>query len=146
MWLWDILVLETLGPWDLGTLGPLSFSTTSSYFSYLLLSFPEMDQDPSLTIFCFSPSTKDLFLVVFVLYLICRCPYLLEHFTKLSLIFRLICYIYICQVIWNKYRKIRLDIYLRLKSLLTVYSMTLYWLQTQIHDLSEIKSGTKNEY
>ena len=62
-----------------------------------------------------------------------------DVFTKLSLIFSLICYIYICPVIWNKYKKIRLDIYLRLKSLLTVYSMTLYWLQTQIHDMSENK-------
>ena len=40
MWVWDILVLWTLGPWDpwtlepldLGTLGPLPSSNTSSYF------------------------------------------------------------------------------------------------------------------
>ena len=52
MWVWDILVLGTLGPWDpwtlepldLGTLGPLPSSNTSSYFplhpltsSYLFL-------------------------------------------------------------------------------------------------------------
>ena len=53
MWVWDILVLGTLGPWDpwtlepldLGTLGPFPSSNTSSYFpfltsSYLLLFFP----------------------------------------------------------------------------------------------------------
>ena len=52
MWVWDILVLGTLGPWDpwtlepldLGTLGPLPSAKTSSYFpldpltsSYLFL-------------------------------------------------------------------------------------------------------------
>ena len=43
MWVWDILVLGTLEPFDLGTLGPLSSSNTSSntssYFTIHPLTF-----------------------------------------------------------------------------------------------------------